>query len=532
MNAEYVVVGAGSAGCVVAMRLAEAGKHVVLLEAGPKDIHPWIHIPAGILKLLYHPKLNWNYHSEGEKGTAGREIHWPRGKTLGGSSSINGMLYIRGHQADYDSWAQSGCRGWSYDDVLPYFRRSESYVSGTGETRGADGPLQVEDYRTILPLTHQFVEAAQQAGHPFAEDLNGYERVGVGYSQMSRIGRRRGSTAQTYLSKVKNKENIQIITNALATKLLFEGKKCIGVAFSQGDKSNEVRANAEVILAGGSVNSPHLLQISGVGSAEHLKTIGVEPVHDLPGVGQNLSDHYIARVSHRAKDAVSINQLSRGLRLIREGVRFFVEGRGALTFGVSSAQVFTHSREGLASPDIQLLFSPASYDPQKFGALEKEPGMTIACSIARPESRGTIMAQSSDPREYPVIRPNYMSAENDVRVVVEGVRQARKIFSQPAFQPYSVGETLPGRKIQSDDEIADFARQTGNTIYHPVGVCKMGPEDDKMAVVDPQLKIRGIQGLRVIDASVMPAVTTANTNSTAIMIGEKGSDMLLADAAN
>ncbi len=442
------------------------------------------------------------------------------------------MLYIRGHQADYDSWAQSGCRGWSYDDVLPYFRRSESYVSGTGETRGADGPLQVEDYRTILPLTHQFVEAAQQAGHPFAEDLNGYERVGVGYSQMSRIGRRRGSTAQTYLSKVKNKENIQIITNALATKLLFEGKKCIGVAFSQGDKSNEVRANAEVILAGGSVNSPHLLQISGVGSAEHLKTIGVEPVHNLPGVGQNLSDHYIARVSHRAKDAVSINQLSRGLRLMREGVRFFVEGRGALTFGVSSAQVFTHSREGLASPDIQLLFSPASYDPQKFGALEKEPGMTIACSIARPESRGTIMAQSSDPREYPIIRPNYMSAENDVRVVVEGVRQARKIFSQPAFQPYSVGETLPGREIQSDDEIADFARQTGNTIYHPVGVCKMGPEDDKMAVVDTQLKVRGIQGLRVIDASVMPAVTTANTNSTAIMIGEKGSDMLLADAAN
>jgi choline dehydrogenase len=349
---------------------------------------------------------------------------------------------------------------------------------------------------------------------------------------MSRIGRRRGSTAQTYLSKVKNKENIQIITNALATKLLFEGKKCIGVAFSQGDKSNEVRANAEVILAGGSVNSPHLLQISGVGSAEHLKTIGVEPLHDLPGVGQNLSDHYIARVSHRAKDAVSINQLSRGLRLMREGVRFFVEGRGALTFGVSSAQVFTHSREGLASPDIQLLFSPASYDPQKFGALEKEPGMTIACSIARPESRGTIMAQSSDPREYPIIRPNYMSAENDVRVVVEGVRQARKIFSQPAFQPYSVGETLPGREIQSDDEIADFARQTGNTIYHPVGVCKMGPEDDKMAVVDPQLKVRGIQGLRVIDASVMPAVTTANTNSTAIMIGEKGSDMLLADAAN
>jgi len=531
MEAEYVIVGAGSAGCVVARRLAETGARVVLLEAGPKDRHPYIHIPAAILKLLHHPKLNWNFHSEGEAGTAGREIHWPRGKTLGGSSSINGMLYIRGHAADYDAWAQAGCRGWSYDDVLPYFRKSETYVSGAGETRGDEGPLQVEDYRTILPLTHRFVEAARQAGHPFQEDLNGYERVGVGYSQMSRIGRRRGSTAQTFLAGVKGRANIEIVTEALATRLLFDGKRCVGVAYDRAGAPAEVRATREVVLSGGTVNSPHLLQISGVGPAAHLKSIGVEVLHDLPGVGANLSDHYCARVSHRAKDAVSINQLSRGLRLAREGVRFVFEGRGALTFGVSSAQVFTYSREGLASPDIQLLFSPASYDPLRFGALEREPGMTVACSIARPESRGTIMAQSADPRQAPLIRPNYLSSETDVRVIVEGVRQARRIFAQPAMQAHSVAEILPGRDVQSDDEIAQFARETGNTVYHPVGVCKMGPADDPSAVVDPRLMVRGMQGLRVVDASIMPAVTTANTNSTAIMIGEKGAAMILEDQA-
>ncbi len=529
MDADYVIVGAGSAGCVVARRLVDAGARVVLLEAGPKDSHPYIHIPAAILKLLHHPKLNWNYHSEGEAGTAGREIHWPRGKTLGGSSSINGMLYIRGHGSDYDAWAQAGCRGWSYDDVLPYFRRSETYVSGSGETRGDGGPLQVEDYRTILPLTHRFVEAAQQAGHPFQKDLNGYEREGVGYSQMSRIGRRRGSTAQTFLAGVKNRDNIEVITEALASRLLFEGKRCVGVAYERGGQTLEVRAAKEVILAGGTVNSPHLLQISGVGPAAHLKSIGVELLHDLPGVGANLSDHYCARVSHRVKDAISINQLARGLRLMREGVRFVVEGRGALTFGVSSAQAFTKSREGLASPDIQLLFSPASYDPLKFGALERVPGMTVACSIARPESRGTIMAQSADPRQAPRIQPNYMSAENDVRVIVEGVRQARAVFAQPAMQAHSVAEILPGPDVRTDAEVAQFARETGNTVYHPVGVCKMGPADDPMAVVDPRLKVRGLEGLRVIDASIMPAVTTANTNSTAIMIGEKGAAMILED---
>src|SRR5438067_1539393 len=310
MDADYVVVGAGSAGCVVASRLSEGGARVVLLEAGPPDRDIWIHVPAGVLRVLNNAKINWNFLSEGEPGTNGRQLQWPRGKTLGGTSSINGMLYVRGNPADYDNWAQMGCRGWSYDEVLPFFRKSETYRGdGDPEYRSRGGPLIVEDYRTILDLTRHFVEAAQEAGFPFTPDYNGKSQEGVAYSQMTRRGRVRGSTARTFLAQAKGRANLKIETNAIATRLLFDGRRCVGVAFRQNGADREVRAAREVILSGGAINSPHLLQISGIGPADHLQAIGVPVVHDLPGVGANLSDHYVVRISHRVTGAVTINEL-------------------------------------------------------------------------------------------------------------------------------------------------------------------------------------------------------------------------------
>jgi len=528
MGVDYIVVGAGSAGCVLANRLSEDGAKVVLLEAGPKDRNPMIHIPAGVRSLLYNPAVNWNYSSEPEEGSGGRRIHWPRGRVLGGSSSINGMQYVRGNAADYDLWAQLGCRGWTYDDVLPYFRKSEGFrQKGDPEIRGQDGELKVEEARTILPLTHRFVEAAQQAGFPLTEDYNGRQQEGVGYSQMTRMGRRRASTAQTFLAAAKGRANLEIETEAVATKLLFDGKKCVGVAFRQRGQDRELRAEREVILCGGAINSPQLLQLSGIGPGEHLQSHGIETLHHSPGVGQNLSDHYVIRIAHRAKNAVTFNELARFPRVVPEVLRWLFFGDGALTFGATTAMVFSRSREGLENPDLQLLYAPVTFDPDQKNVLESKPGMAVAICPTRPDSRGTIMISSPDPLQHPAIRPNYLSAESDLHVLLAGIKQTRKIFAAPALAEYSEGEIRPGVPIETIDDARKVAQESGTTIYHPVGTCKMG--EDPRAVVDSRLRVNGVTNLRVIDASVMPVLTTGNTNAPTIMIAEKGAAMIRED---
>lgn len=525
LEADFVVVGGGSAGCVVAGRLAEAGHSTILLEAGPADRNPLIHIPAGVRYLLNNPKAAWLDATEPNAQAGGRKLAWPHGRVLGGSGSINGMIFIRGDRSDFDQWAQAGNPGWDFDSVLPYFKSLETYRGKAGPHRGASGPLPVEDRRFRLPITDRFVEAAQAAGYAFREDINVPRPDGVGYAQMNRFGRWRGSSARAFLPRGLKSGKLRIVTGAEATGLAMDGRRCAGVRFMQGGVEQVARARREVIVSSGAVGSPKLLQLSGIGPAAHLRGLGIDVVHDLPGVGRELSDHYGIRCTVRLRNAASVNEKARFPRLAWEAAKFLTTGTGALVTGVTTAMLFCRSHEGLSGPDLQLLFTPTSFDQNRFGALEREPGASISVCLSRPKSRGQIMVRSANWRQPPAIEANYLSDRDDLDVLTRGFDIARGLFATRPLADHVAAETLPGPEVKGA-ALEQYVRDKGVTIYHPTGTCRMAPG----GVVDPRLRVHGIAGLRVADASVMPNITSGNTNAAAMMIGEKAAAMIAQDA--
>ena len=533
MEYDYVIVGSGSAGSVLADRLTASGRYMaIVLEAGPTDYkNPYIHFPAGFFKLLDNPAVNWVYHTEPEAQTKGRRILYPRGRVLGGSSSINGVMQVRGQREDYDDWAAMGCRGWSYDEILPYFKKSETYLPGDPVYRGKSGPLVVEDYSGHHPLTHDFVKAGQQVGLAYNPDYNGAYQEGIGYVQQTRSGRWRMSTARAFLRPAMKRPNLTVETGVLVTQLNYSGNRVSGVTFARGMGKGDavpVTAKRETIICGGSINSPQLLQLSGIGNPEHLQSIGVPVKVALPGVGYNFHDHYVARVVRKVVGRTTVNELSRGPRLAWQVARWALFGDGILTYSAGNGIAFVRSKAELNRPDVQISFAPASYLNGQIGKLDDTPGMTCGAWQCRPEARGTVLAKSKNAQEAPAIKPNYLDHEMDRAAIIAGLKLCRQIANADAFAGYGGEELYPGKNVQTDDEWLDYAYQNGSTVYHPVGTCKMGT--DKLAVVDPELRVHGVAGLRVVDASVFPKMTSSNTNAPTIMIAEKAADMVLASA--
>ena len=529
---DYVIVGAGSAGCILANRLSASRKHsVCLLEAGPPDWNPYIHIPAGFIKTLANAKLNWMYQTESSHWTAGRMIEVPRGKTLGGSSSINGHIYNRGQRMDYDTWSQRGNQGWGYSDVLPYFKRCEQRIGeGDNTFRGRDGNLQVTDLMYSHPLCEAFMAGAEELGIPRNPDYNGKQQEGISYVQRTTHNRRRVSTARAFLKPAKKRSNLTVRTHAFVTRLLMDGIRIVGVEYSAGGRGGQtmqVRANSEVILSGGTINSPQLLQISGVGPSVLLKSLGIKIKHHLPGVGENLRDHYAPRFNGRVKNTETINERSKGIKLASEVIKYLIGAKSIINLSPSMVYGFWHTNPAVRSNDVQFIFTPASYKLGAHGVLDDYPGFTVAAWQHRPESKGWVRARSDDPFEKPIIQPNYLTEEEDRRVTIGAMKLARKLMHTDSMKPYFDFEEYPGDQAQTDEELLDAARHCGSTTYHVMGTCRMGPRTDPTSVVDDQLRVHGLEGLRVIDASIMPTMMSANLNAATMMIAEKGADMVL-----
>lgn len=516
---DYVIVGAGSAGCALANRLTEdPAITVLLLEAGGADEAQEIHIPAAFSGLFKSP-LDWAYETEEQPHLNNRKLYWPRGKVLGGSSSINAMVYIRGNRRDYDHWRALGNEGWGYVDVLPYFKKSENEERGASEYHGAGGPLNVTDHRTLNSLSHAFVEAGVEAGLSRTQDFNGAEQDGVGFYQVTQREGMRHSAAVGYVHPILGRPNFTLQTNALVTNVLFEGTRAVGVAYVQDGEQRQVKASREVILSGGAINSPQLLMLSGVGPKEHLKELGIPVIADLPGVGQNLQDHPAIVVLYSSTQPISLAHAQEA-----DNLQDFIENkRGPLTSNVAEGGAFVRTRADVPMPDLQYHFAPVYYLNHGFTVLEGD-GYTIAPCVLHPRSRGYIALRSTNPAEAPVIQPNYFADKADMQVLVEGVKLARKLGETRAFAAFRGAETHPGPQVQSDEDIAAYIRTYVETLYHPVGTCKMG--NDPMAVVDASLRVRGVEGLRVIDASIMPTLVGGNTNAPTIMIAEKAADLI------
>jgi choline dehydrogenase len=526
---DYVIVGAGSAGCVLANRLTADGRHsVLLLEAGPKDSNIWIHVPLGYGRLFKEKSVNWMYQTEPEPQLHGRQVFQPRGKVLGGSSSINGLLYVRGQHEDYDRWRQRGNAGWGYQDVLPYFKKAEDQQRGGDAYHGAGGPLPVSDWRHQDPLSEAFVLAAAEAGIPTNPDFNGATQEGAGFFQTTTRRGRRASTAFAYLRPARQRGNLHVETDALAQRIVFEGRRAKAVEYRQGGRLRTARARREVLVSSGAYNSPQLLQLSGVGPAELLKQHGIAVVLDAPGVGNDLQDHMQVRLVTRCAQRVTLNDVvSHPVRRVMAGLRYAALRKGPLTIAAGTSGAFFKTDPRLATPDIQIHFLPFSTD--KMGEkLHPFSAFTASVCQLRPESRGSLKIRSADPTAPPEIRINYLATETDRRAFIDGIRILRRVLAAPALKAYCVDEVYPGAKVVSDEDLLEFCRKTGSTVYHPTSTCRMG--NDALAVVDQRLRVRGIDGLRVVDASIMPDLMSGNTNAPTIMIAEKASDMILQDA--